>query len=117
MHVGHHYTHPLEHAHPILVISMLGALLLNILGGLHRHYSNFVLRVYQMLLRLTFGSFPTKSGTELQAMLLQCHPIDIWTAAKMFNLEGDITIYAACPQCSFIYTSLYPERCNHNPFP
>ncbi|KIJ28485.1 hypothetical protein M422DRAFT_270176 [Sphaerobolus stellatus SS14] len=110
-------TDPLKNAHPILVLSMLGALLLNLLGGLHHRYSNFVLRMHQLLLALAFTSSYTVAPNQLQAELLKHHPIDIRTAREKFHLEGNIIICAACVRCSCLYPSPYPKLCTHNPFP
>ncbi|KIJ26637.1 hypothetical protein M422DRAFT_80315, partial [Sphaerobolus stellatus SS14] len=104
-----YHSHPLKNAHPILVISMLGALLLNLLERLHRRYSNFVLRIHQLLLSLAFTSSYTVSLDQLQAELLKHHPIDIRTAREKFHLEGNIIIHAACPRCSYVYPAPFPK--------
>lgn len=63
------------------------------------------------------------STTLLQQSLVNNFPVDIRTVRQAFDIEADITVYAACPKCSCTYKpttngkrNKYPSTCTHRRF-
>ncbi|KIJ38078.1 hypothetical protein M422DRAFT_259227, partial [Sphaerobolus stellatus SS14] len=85
-----YFSHPLRRANPLVIQAMTSALLLNLLGGISRDHSNFILQSQASLVE---SAFRLALGAEFDPKLrdlLKEFPKDIRTARKRFDLEGDI---------------------------
>jgi hypothetical protein len=98
---------------------MFLVIVLNVFGHLAQPSCNFALRILKCLVQCAFQHDGHLS--EAHKRLLKDFPIDIRTVRKAFDFEPTITIYAACPTCSFTHkptytksgVSIYPSRCQY----
>nr|VWO97371.1 SPI-1 type III secretion system export apparatus protein SpaS (Secretory protein (Associated with virulence)) (Virulence-associated secretory protein) [Ganoderma boninense] len=102
-----------------LLAGLLMATILHTLASVSFPRADYLLATLRVLL---FGAFtanhahpiPT-SVTATQRSLVDAIPLDIRTAMKDLYLEPEITTYATCPTCSFVYLPRHQQP--DDPFP
>lgn len=103
-------------ANPIILLTLLTAIVLNIFGHLMRPWSNTTLELLNLMLKTALGNPSTmqKSKTELDYV-----PCDIHSVREKFDLEPSTQTHATCVRCSCTYLPIirkkattYPERCS-----
>lgn len=118
------YDHPLKRSHPLVLMAMFLALVLQLLGGVARDMCNFTLRVLRVS---TQTAFALRGPLDpLEQKILDDMPTNIRTVRAMFGLDPVVTDYATCPKCSMTYAPtfsptapkvpIYPNRCTHRRF-
>jgi hypothetical protein len=99
---------------------MFLVIVLNVFGHMARPSCNFALRILKCLVECALQQ---NGGhlTDSHKRLLKDFPADIRSVRRAFDIEPTITIYAACPKCSFTHkptrtksgTDIYPSRCQY----
>lgn len=119
--IGKYFTHHLEGGHPFVLVSVLLVVILNTLGHVARPMCNMALGFLRYSLTLAFnrGNKPTRHEDDIKNHF----PRDIRTARQVFDIEPDVTIYACCPSCCFLYAPKngqvpeYPAICDYRRHP
>lgn len=111
--VDRYFDHPLRKAHPVIVVTMFVAVVLNVIANVSRMPCNFILRLIKHVLHL---AAPSTTWNNI--------PDDIRTARQKFDLDPVTATYATCPVCSFLYSptekdghQVYPARCTFKRYP
>ena len=110
---------------PPLVVSLFVVVSLNLLAGVSRENSNFVLSalyfiVYSTCTYLQRRTLPISATIDPLLQPINW-PADLRTAMKDFQLDPDLVKYASCPKCCCVYAPIanhqYPSVCTHKEFP
>lgn len=102
-------------------------LTLNLVGGLSRKSTNFILRAFRFVLGLffdmTLSSMP-EPDRQQAALILTDVPRSLESVLADYNLDGDFVKYAICPACHATYEprylpgsdqAIYDEECSNIP--
>lgn len=117
------FTLNFQWANPLILLTLLIAIILNVFGKLTRPWSNATLELLNLVLKTALGS---PGGSNICAPLTfhqsvtepDYIPCDICSVHKKINLEPSTRMHATCVQCSCTYPpiakkkgTVYPERC------
>ena len=97
----------MSHLNIITQIIVLLGTISHILAGLRTEICKFILNTTVILvgLAMTNGtSFQQMAYEPYQESMLKQLPTSLCTALGKFNIDGETTLYATCPSCS--YTNL-----------
>ena len=118
-----YHDHPLRNGNPVLVIAMFLVVVLNVLGHLARPSCNFAIRILKCMVQCALQQ---RDGNLMDShrRLLKDFPTDVRSVRNAFDIEPTISIYAACPKCSFTHKpartesgiDIYPSRCQYIQF-
>ena len=113
----------MSHLNVITQIMVLLGAVCHILAGLRTEICEFILNTTVILvgLAMTNGASPQQTAYEPhQESTLKQLPTSLYTALGKFNIDGETTLYAACPSCSYTHkprydsvstTASYPTHC------
>ena len=119
-------NNPLVHLDVIAQITVLLGTICHIVAGLSSEICEFIINTVTLLVRLSMATgLGPEQGSEIeynanQDFILKSLPTSLYTALSKFNIEGNTTLYAACPSCNYTYepcydpvsaSASYPERC------
>lgn len=87
----------------------------NIIMGLSSEPCDFIISVVTMLVKMAMATgLPKPTGanakpqyTPSQHAIIDQLPTSLFTALNRFDIDGQTTIYAACPSCNFTHTPVY----------
>jgi hypothetical protein len=117
-------NNPLVHIDAIAQITVLLGTICHVVAGLSKEICEFIINTATLLVKLAMAT-GLQQGLEIgysanQDFILRSLPTSLYTALSKFDIEGNTTLYAACPSCNFTHephydsasaTSSYPERC------
>lgn len=117
-----YFQHPLYSAHPLVLLALFMALVLNVLGQVSRETCKFTLRMLKMMVDHAFHRGAKPSPFEQR--ILDRFPTDIRSVRRAFDLEAKIEVYASCPKCCCNYApqdhdgiTVYPAICTNRKSP
>ena len=84
------------------LIAIVNVVVQNLFGHSTRTWCNTNLRSYKLSMN-EFYMEGSKTMLCHEAQLYTSLPMDLRTARKNLNIEGDITIHATCPKCRCVY--------------
>jgi hypothetical protein len=107
-------------ANPIILLTLLIAIILNIFGHLTRPWSNTTLELLNLMLKTTLGnpagpnpcdrSTMQKSKTQLDYV-----PHDIRSVREKFDLEPSTQTHATCVRCFCTYPPIIRKKATTHP--
>jgi hypothetical protein len=122
------FAHVKDITSPLLGCLVM-AIILNLLPGLSRSGSNFLLVALQSIVITSCITYARACGIKgdlpnpLTMLSNMWHwPSDIRTAMDQFKLGPDLVVYACCPRCYSLYcpktkdNPQYPEFCTYQEF-
>jgi hypothetical protein len=97
----------------------------SVVMGVSRRGGDLIMGLLSLLLTLVLVQRDGKMKPLDQHVINQI-PTTITAALSRLKLEGQVTTYAVCPSCHFLYKPqvdpnskrlVYPDRCSNSPFP
>ncbi|RDB18859.1 hypothetical protein Hypma_014527 [Hypsizygus marmoreus] len=128
---GHVYESPVAKLDTIAQMMMLLGAVCHIIVGLSTEPCDFIINVVTMIVKMAMATTLPKCGNSEpeyntnQRAILEQLPTSLFTALNRFNIDGQTTIYAACPSCNFTHepvydrvsaNATYPSRCTNRIF-
>ncbi|KAG6864184.1 hypothetical protein C0991_011759, partial [Blastosporella zonata] len=115
---------PMHHLDVITQIIVLLGTICHVVAGLRTEICEFIVNTAAMLVKLalttSLGPQQTLEYNASQEFTIQHWPTSLYTALSKFNIEGETTLYAACPSCNYTHaprydlisaTASYPRHC------
>lgn len=121
----HHFNLPIDNHNAIAQVTMLIAVICNVMMGVSRRLGDLVVGL--LVVMLTWSLYGRSGQLDAhQKFVVDQIPSTLDTILKKFNLDGTTVAYATCPDCHCTYAPkflpgsdkpMYPEVCNNHPDP